>query len=433
MSALSSLAAAERDDRRPGSAGVLAGVVLSLLAILPTMGAVLIVPVLPLFARAFAGVPAIGIIAPVILTLPALCSGLLSPFAGAAADRFGRRRLLIGALVVYGLAGTAPALLDSIPLIIATRFVVGVSEAVIMTCCTTLVGDYFSGAVRERWLSYQSAVVAVGATMLFVIGGALGAFGAVFGVRGGISAGPAVDVGVARAAGKPASRRRPSLSLEAVSRLHRAGGVRRDRLLCRAGPDRLHRGRHRERFAADHRSARGTAKPRRRARLRVVPLRQPLRQPQDHDRSGSRCGLRFSDDRARRVAAADGVRARGRWSRDGFAAADPARDGDDALALRVARPGHGDSSANSSARSSSRRCRRERANSSARSVSSATPASLPRSLRPRCSIATAAGVRTPAHDPALRECPDAAPQPMASPLDPHRRRPEVRWPIKRCS
>ncbi len=177
MSALSSLAAAERDSRQPVSVGAVAGVVLSLLAVLPTMGAVLIVPVVPLLARAFATVPAIDLLAPVILTLPALCIGLLSPLAGAAADRFGRRRLLIGALVVYGLAGTAPALLNSIPLIIATRCLVGASEAVVMTCCTTLVGDYFSGALRERWLSYQAAVVAVSATLLFVVGGALGAFG----------------------------------------------------------------------------------------------------------------------------------------------------------------------------------------------------------------------------------------------------------------
>jgi MFS family permease len=153
------------------------GVVLSLLAVLPTMGAVLIVPILPIFERAFASFSGIAIIAPIIITLPALCIGILSPFAGAAADRFGRRRLLLCALVVYGIAGATPAFLSSIPLIIASRMIVGASEAVIMTCCTTLLGDYFSGPARDRWLSYQGAVVAVGATLLFIAGGALGAFG----------------------------------------------------------------------------------------------------------------------------------------------------------------------------------------------------------------------------------------------------------------
>ncbi len=167
----------ERIARRSAVSGPLQGVVLSLLAILPTMGAVLIVPILPLFARAFATFPGIGIVAPVMLTLPALCIGLFSPLAGAAADRFGRGRLLICALVVYAIAGVAPALLNSIPLIIASRIVVGMSEAVIMTCCTTLVGDYFSGNARERWLSYQGVFVAAGATLLFVVGGMLGTLG----------------------------------------------------------------------------------------------------------------------------------------------------------------------------------------------------------------------------------------------------------------
>ncbi len=167
----------ERVAQRGAVGGSLQGVVLSLLAILPTMGAVLIVPILPLFARAFDTFPGIGIIAPVILTLPALCIGLLSPFAGAAADRFGRRRLLIFALGVYGVAGVAPALLNSIPLIIVSRVIVGMSEAVIMTCCTTLVGDYFSGSERERWFSYQGVFVAAGATLLFVVGGTLGTLG----------------------------------------------------------------------------------------------------------------------------------------------------------------------------------------------------------------------------------------------------------------
>ena len=72
------------------------------------MGAVLIVPIIPLFARAFGTFPGIEIVAAVIVTLPALCIGLLSPFAGAAADRFGRRRLLIAALAVYAVAGAAP-------------------------------------------------------------------------------------------------------------------------------------------------------------------------------------------------------------------------------------------------------------------------------------------------------------------------------------
>jgi MFS family permease len=155
----------------------LPGVLLSLLAVLPTMGAVLIVPILPSLAKHFSSVAGIALIATVILTLPALCIGLFSPIAGAAADRFGRRKLLLFALGMYAFAGAAPAFLDSVPLIIVSRIVVGIMEAAIMTCCTTLLGDYYAGVERARWLSYQSAVTATGATLLFIAGGMLGTFG----------------------------------------------------------------------------------------------------------------------------------------------------------------------------------------------------------------------------------------------------------------
>src|SRR5215213_4884196 len=84
-------------------------------------------------------------------------------------------RLLVAALVVYAFVGTAPLWLPSLQLIVASRVLLGLTEAVIMTCCTTLLADYFHGSRRERYFGLQVVYTTVGATIFFGLGGALGA------------------------------------------------------------------------------------------------------------------------------------------------------------------------------------------------------------------------------------------------------------------
>ncbi|GAA0281773.1 MFS transporter [Cryptosporangium japonicum] len=158
-------------------AGRFQGVLLLLGSCLPILGAVLIAPVLPDIQDHFAGVAGAEALVPVALTIPALAVGLLAPFAGRIVDAVDRKRLLLGALAVYAIVGTAPLWLDSLPAIVASRALVGVTEAAIMTCCTTLLGDYFSGAARDRWLALQTVCTALAATLFFVLGGALGSAG----------------------------------------------------------------------------------------------------------------------------------------------------------------------------------------------------------------------------------------------------------------
>ena len=158
-------------------AGLAQGVFLILGSCLPVLGAVLLAPVLPDVQRAFATTPGVAVMTPVMLTLPALMIGICAPFAGMAVDRIGRRRLLLVTLVIYSLIGTAPLYLPSLPAILVARAGLGMTEAVIMTVCTTLIGDYFTGARRETWLSLQGAAASLAAMMFFGVGGALGTFG----------------------------------------------------------------------------------------------------------------------------------------------------------------------------------------------------------------------------------------------------------------
>ena len=144
---------------------------------LAVLGAVLIAPVLPKMEDHFAGVAGADVLVPIVLTIPALVIGLTAPFAGVVIDAIDRKRLLIVALLVYAVAGTAPLYLGSLGAIIASRAVVGLCEAAIMTCCTTLIADYWSGPERSRYLGLQTLVATIAATVFLALGGALGAAG----------------------------------------------------------------------------------------------------------------------------------------------------------------------------------------------------------------------------------------------------------------
>ncbi|GAA4854523.1 MFS transporter [Actinomycetospora corticicola] len=142
---------------------------------LPILGSVLLAPVLPRMMEAFATTGGVEVLVPIVLTAPALMIGLLAPIAGRLVDAAGRKRVLIVALVVYALFGTAPLYLDSLGAIVASRVGVGICEAAIMTACTTLLADLFAGTARDRWFARQTIATTLAATVFFGLGGALGA------------------------------------------------------------------------------------------------------------------------------------------------------------------------------------------------------------------------------------------------------------------
>jgi MFS family permease len=144
---------------------------------LSVLGAVLIAPVLPQMTDHFAGVAGSEVLVPVVLTVPALLIGLAAPFAGFIVDALDRKRLLLVAMVLYSVFGTAPLYLQSLGAIIGSRVLVGLCEAAIMTCCTTLIADYWSGSRRSRYLGLQTVLASISAAVFLGVGGALGAAG----------------------------------------------------------------------------------------------------------------------------------------------------------------------------------------------------------------------------------------------------------------
>ncbi|MEX2016121.1 MAG: MFS transporter [Candidatus Hydrogenedentales bacterium] len=108
-----------------------------------------------------------------VLTMPALAIALCAPFAGVAADRFGRTRLLLAGVCLYAVAGTAGLWAPSIAVLLVSRAFLGAAVATIMTCVTALVGDYFIGAARSHFLGIQSAFMGFGGVLFLLLGGYL--------------------------------------------------------------------------------------------------------------------------------------------------------------------------------------------------------------------------------------------------------------------
>ena len=153
-------------------------VAILLLSSLTVMAGATIAATLPSVQKAFAGTEGAPWLTRLLLTLPALFIGLGAPFAGVVIDRFGRRRLLLIGLVLYALAGSSGYYLrflglESLPLLLAGRALLGLAVAALMTTATTLIGDYFSGAARDRFFGQQGAVMAGGGLVYITLGGAL--------------------------------------------------------------------------------------------------------------------------------------------------------------------------------------------------------------------------------------------------------------------
>lgn len=125
---------------------------------LPIMAIIALAPALPTLIGHFSYIPNFSVFVPMILTAPALCIAILSPFAGRLSDLFGRRRLLLIAMFLYGFGGLVPLFVDSFAAVITGRILLGIAEAFILTIGNALLADYFPEEERPKWLSIQGMV-----------------------------------------------------------------------------------------------------------------------------------------------------------------------------------------------------------------------------------------------------------------------------------
>lgn len=141
------------------------------------MAGATIAPSLPEMTAAFPDNPAAETLTKLVLTIPGLFIAITAPFSGWIIDRFGRIRLLLFTLFMYALAGTSGLYLNTLYEIIVGRAFLGIAVGGIMTTAVTLIGDYFEGPERQKFLGIQASIMAISGTLFITAGGTLADIG----------------------------------------------------------------------------------------------------------------------------------------------------------------------------------------------------------------------------------------------------------------
>jgi MFS family permease len=112
----------------------------------------------------------IELLSRLMITMPSIMIALLAPFLGHIIHKIGKKVSAVFSLVLFGVAGSAGLYLNSMESLLASRALLGIAIAALMIVSTSLVGDYFSGEKRHKYMGIQSAFISFGG-VLFVVGG----------------------------------------------------------------------------------------------------------------------------------------------------------------------------------------------------------------------------------------------------------------------
>jgi MFS family permease len=108
-----------------------------------------------------------------VATVPSVGIMIGGPITGWVIERVGSRNFLLTILIVFGFSGSAGLVLNDVWLLVATRFILGVSAAGIVTGTLIMIGEYFAPQMRVRILGYQGAVGAIAALLIILSSGVM--------------------------------------------------------------------------------------------------------------------------------------------------------------------------------------------------------------------------------------------------------------------
>jgi len=148
-------------------------ITLMALSSLSTMCTGVVSPALPVIQKALEadGATDIGLIVKMMVVVPNVFIAIFAPLFGYLAPKIGKLRLLFLSLVLYAIAGSAGSYLPTIYQIIASRAVLGICIAGILTVVTTLIADYFDGPERSSLIGMQTMFMSVGSTVYGFVAG----------------------------------------------------------------------------------------------------------------------------------------------------------------------------------------------------------------------------------------------------------------------
>jgi MFS family permease len=138
------------------------------------MGVSSITPTFPAMAREL-GIPvhSVGLLI-TVFTLPGI---FLAPVLGVLADLWGRKRILVPALMLFGIAGGACGFVRDFNFLLILRFLQGVGAASLASLNVTIIGDLYSGNDIAAAMGYNATVLNIGTASYPAIGGILATLG----------------------------------------------------------------------------------------------------------------------------------------------------------------------------------------------------------------------------------------------------------------
>lgn len=140
------------------------------------LGVGLIIPVMPSFMDMM---HLSGKTMGYLVAVFALSQLIISPFAGRWVDRYGRKRMIVIGLFLFGLSELIFGFGTSVWVLYLARILGGISAAFIMPSATAYVADITSLEERPKAMGYISAAISTG----FIIGPGIGGFIAEYGIR----------------------------------------------------------------------------------------------------------------------------------------------------------------------------------------------------------------------------------------------------------
>ncbi|WP_339197079.1 multidrug efflux MFS transporter NorA [Solibacillus sp. FSL R5-0449] len=109
----------------------------------------------------------------------AIAQLIVSPLAGKAVDKYGRKIMIVLGLFIFGISEFLFGLGKTIEVLFISRILGGISAAFIMPAVTAFIADITTMETRPKALGYMSAAISTG----FIIGPGIGGFLADFGTR----------------------------------------------------------------------------------------------------------------------------------------------------------------------------------------------------------------------------------------------------------
>ncbi len=142
--------------------------------LMAVLGSSSIGPVLPSLAQEFKIAPEqIGM----VITAFVIPIAIGTPISGVLADRFGRKQILVPALLLFAIAGVVCALAPNFRTLLEWRFVQGIGAAPLESLALTLISDLYRGKKLTSAMAFNGSAIGISLAVYPLISGGLAMLG----------------------------------------------------------------------------------------------------------------------------------------------------------------------------------------------------------------------------------------------------------------